>query len=393
MNNALIDRIRIKIGAMGSDEFERFMSTLLPSIYPGFDRLEPSFNFIGKTTTGKCDAHVYHEADDTYTAIICTTQQTDIPKKIIEDIGKLPSTKFASKIRRVLICVNTPLKDEVEDYRSACAALGWELDPLSLERITKHTAGNSSLLLNYFGESTSSDSPASRSVRYFDCGHRIKEGREDASIPASRIIEHLHFPSERAWKAIESGEVEIAEHDIDSLSTLTGISTAWLKHGAGKKYPTESIYDYQVEKIKAIAAESPLASYMAIEPDSMDLVLLSQFSEFRWKVYPFGFNMDFWNWHGDHHHIPLIYDLLETANDRLGHPYGRIIKPALMNELRSGDIHPFILFQKTGSNNYWFEDLFDLNHNYPVAKDKYRHYGEWFVKLQDEFRNNTGTAD
>lgn len=100
MNNTTKERIRMLVGAMGDDEFERFMSDLLPRIYPGFERLEPTFNFIGKTTKGKCDAHVYHSQDDTYTAIICTTRQTGLNAKILDDINKLSSTKFAAKICR-----------------------------------------------------------------------------------------------------------------------------------------------------------------------------------------------------------------------------------------------------------------------------------------------------
>ena len=257
MNNASIERIRMKVGGMGDDEFERFMSDLLPRIYPGFNSLEPSFNFMGKTTKGKCDAHVYHSQDDTYTAIICTTQQSDIYNKVLGDIAKLPSTKFSAKIRRVLLCVNTPIKDEVEDYRKACRLHGWELDPLSLDRITRHSLGEADLLLNYFGESSLRDPGSPLLLRRFDCGKRVKEAREDVSLQISRLIEQIDFPSEREWKAIESGEVEISEHYINALSALTGVPSAWLRHGAGARYPSEVIYDYQVAKVETIAAEAP----------------------------------------------------------------------------------------------------------------------------------------
>ena len=136
MENGIKERVRARIGTMGDDEFERFMSELLPRVFPGFDRLEPSFNFMGKTTKGKCDAHAYHANNDSYTAIICTTQQKDLRVKVLSDINKLKETKFISKIQRVMLCVNTPLRDEIADYRSACAALHWDLDVLSLERIT-----------------------------------------------------------------------------------------------------------------------------------------------------------------------------------------------------------------------------------------------------------------
>jgi hypothetical protein len=387
MNNSSIERVRMHVGGMGDDEFERFMSDLLPRIYPGFDSLEPSFNFMGKTTKGKCDAHVYHSQEDTYTAIICTTKQSDIRTKVLDDISKLPSTKFFPKIRRVLLCVNTPIKDEVEEYRAACALHGWELDPLSLERITRHALSDADLLLSYFGESSPNRPISLPLLRRFDCGKRVKEVREDVSLPISQVIEQVAFPSEKEWKAIESGDVEISEKYIDALSVLTGVSTAWLKHGVGVKYPVEVIYDHQIEKVESLTAESPLASYIALTPASMEAILMVQFSEFRWRIFPFGFSMDFWDWAGDEHHIPIIYELLQGIDRLLKHPYGRIISPGLAKEILAGKEHPSVSFKKTGRNSYWFDDLFDLHHKYPIAKDKYLDHGEWFVKLQNEFRN------
>jgi len=389
MQSGLKERVRMLVGAMGDDEFERFMSDLLPRIFPGFENLEPSFNFIGKTTKGKCDAHVYHAGDDTYTAIVCTTRQSDIHTKVLDDIQKLAVTKFASKIRRVLLCVNTPVKDEVEEYRTACIDHGWELDALSLERITQHTLAFGDILEGYFGRLLEyrQDSNAPTISRRFDCGSRIKEAREDLALSPSQLIEKIDFPSEKEWKAIEASDLEVTEKVIDRLCNLGGISSSWLKHGISPKYPCETIYDYQSEKISSIASESPVASYMAIEPEGMEVLLIVRYSEFRWQVFPFGFSMNFWEWVGDEHHIPIIFRLLAEVDRSLNHPYGRVISKSLLKEFYAGTKHPAQLFKQAGVNNYWFDDLFDLYHRFPIAEDKYAHYGNWFVQLQDSFRH------
>lgn len=388
MQNKQKERVRILIGAMGDDEFERFMAELLPRIFPGFDHLEPSFNFIGKTTKGKCDAHVYHSSDDTYTSIICTTKQTDLRTKILTDINKLSSTKFAAKIRRILLCVNTPLKDEVEDYRTACAGHGWGLDLLSLERITLHTLSQSDLLSYYFDENPSAKTNHSYSLRRFDCGTRLKISREDISIPISRLIEEINFPSEREWRNIEAGELEVNESYLTTMSNLTGISSEWLKHGTSPKYPSETIYDDDAEPIYTALSEEPLLSCMAIAPEGMDIALIVQISKLRWRIFFFGFSLDFWNWTGDENHIPIIFQLLRTIDKKARHPHGRIITQELMNELRTGATHPSVLFKRFGHNSYWFSDLFDLYYHFPIANDQYKHYGKWFVNLQKEFRKH-----
>lgn len=384
--NTFKERIRILIGRLGGNEFERFMCDLLPSIYPDFDLLEPSFNSIGKTTKGKCDAHVYHSRDDTYTAIICTTRQSDRHSKILCDINKLESTKFSSKIRRVVLCTNTPLKDDVEVYRTACRDHGWELDPLSLERITQHTMDKADLLLNYFGEISPGSTTQTAQLRRFDCGWRLREAREDLAIPISLLIEAIDFPIEREWKSIECNKLDVAEQYVIAVSALTGISSNWLKYGTSMKYPVEVIYDDQGEKINAIAAEGLLSACMAIEPKSMDVVLIVHFTEHRWRVYSFGFSLDFWNWMGDTHHIPIIFELFLSIDLKLRHPRGKVISKNLMSELRAGTKHPSTSFKKAGDNSYWFDDLLHLLHRYQIGEEHCSHHGEWFMQLQKAFR-------
>ena len=101
--------------------------------------------------------------------------------------------------------------------------------------------------------------------------------------------------------------------------------------------------------------------------------------------------MDFWNWVDDSHHIPEIFDLLKKVNELFKYPYGRQVSKEVMKELQDGEIHLSNLFKKMGSNSHWFDDLFDINHKYPIGKNHYRHYGEWFVKLQTAFRSSTNS--
>lgn len=286
------------------------------------------------------------------------------------------------------MCVNTPLKDDVEEYRAACVERGWRLDSLSLERITGQILGEHDLLLEYFKEVSPDSVKEDRKLRRFDCGLRLKEAREDLCIPESRLIEEIDFPSEREWKSVESEELDIAERYVEAMANLSDISSAWLKHGISNKYPTELIYDNQSSKIDAIAGEGMLSAYMAIEPVSMNSVLIVKFTEYRWRVYPFGFSMDFWNWIDDHHHIPVIFELLQKVHRMLKNPDGRIVSQDILEELTAEDKHPSISFKKAGSISYWFDDLFDLHYRHQVAKDNYRQYGEWFTRLQEEFRAN-----
>jgi hypothetical protein len=121
----------------------------------------------------------------------------------------------------------------------------------------------------------------------------------------------------------------------------------------------------------------------------MDALLVVRLTEYKWYVATFNFSIDFWSWPDDQHYIPLIFSLFKCINSELKYIQGRIIKKSLLDEFLACEKHPAILQRKMGLNSYWFDDLFDLDFKYPIAHQHYRHHGEWFVKLQDQFRQHS----
>lgn len=372
-------RIRLQIGGMGQDEFERFIVDLLPRIFPGYENLEPTYNFLGKTTKGKCDAHVYHAHNDGYTAIICTTQQTQLRTKIVDDINKLTSAKFSSKIQRVLLCVNTQIGDEIENYREACRQHNWLLDPLSLEQITRHVLSQQDLIYRYFNEIERFNPNTEQQIlKRFDCGMQMKIARDDISHSTSEWVELIDFPSEKEWKAIEFGEIEVNEKYIKTVSAVTGISAKWLKHKQSSKYLYSIIYDSEIEEIKTKIADRYLDAYIAIEPHNMQIVLIIQISEFKYDILLLGYNFAFWNWFDDHHKIPKVCEFLKNIKQKFS-PAGLIMTESQIKDLTSCDIHPSSILKEAERSRYWLDDLFDnwMDHIH-------NNYEEWFKKLYKE---------
>lgn len=380
MSDDIKNLVRIKIGGMEQNQFERFVADLLPRIFSDYENLEPTYNSLGKTTKGKSDAYVYHAQTDSYTAIICTTQQTNLRTKIIDDINKLTSAKFASKIARVLLCVNTPIGDEIEEYMEASRQHNWKLNPLSLERLTTYVMSRDDLLYRYFHESKSiNPAMASHIDKRFDCGAQMKIAREDIAYSTSAWIELIDFPSEKEWKAIESGEMEVEERYIQKVTDMTGISTVWLKHCQSDKYLYSIIYDSEIEEMKTKFADKYLDAYIAIEPKNMQIVLIIQISEFKYDILLLGYDFAFWSWFDDHHKIPRVCELLKKIKQKFS-PTGLIMTETQMRDLTiSCDLHPSSILKEAESSRYWLDDLFDnwMDHIH-------NGYDEWFKKLYQE---------
>ena len=383
MSKDIKNLVRAQIGIMKEDEFERFTADLLPRIYPGYDKLEPTYNFMGKTTKGKCDAHVYHAENDCYTAIICTTQQTNLPKKIIGDINKLTSSKFAFKIEQVLLCINTPIGDEIEDYREASRQHNWQFESISLEQFTRQVLSQDDLLDSYFNEFKNiNQNHILHIIKRFDCGKQMRIAREDIAYSTSEWIELIDFPSEKEWKAIESGEIEIEEKYIQKVSDMSGVSKAWIKHGQNDKYLYSTIYDSEIEEIKTKLADSYLDAYIVIEPKNMQIVLIIKVSEFKYDTLLLGYNFAFWNWFDDHHKIPKVCEFLKNIK-QIFSPTGLIMTESQIKDLTiSCNIHPSKILKEAERSRYWLDDLFDDWRDYT-----HNSYGEWFKKLYQKCNN------
>ena len=316
--------------------------------------------------------------------MICTTPQATGKRKLIDDIKKLSETDCSSKISEVVICSNFPLKDEREKYHETCREKGWDITIYSLNKLTKATLTSTKTLRKYApGLEEEKEQPAMRSI-FFCAGARLKEVREDINLSTSRIIEIADFHSEAQWRDLEHSSGEFSEDVLLRISSDAGVSMSWLKHGEGQKYPIISIQDSDTHAIDAIKAEGALGSYMVIEPDTMRIALMVKITDRRWIVGSFLFSLDFWNWVGDQHHIPTIYQLLDKINKELS-PSSRIVNNATISKILDGKVHPGEIFRELKNNSYWFDDMFDVHQKYPISKT-YSKYGQWFIKLQNHFR-------
>jgi hypothetical protein len=408
----MIDLLQFKIGTMSGGDFERFIRRLLPRTSKNFENLKATYNFKGKETKGPVDLFSYKPTSNSYAAVICTTQTEKVRDKVMLDLAKLSSEScfIRDQIDEVIICLSTPVRSEEIIYRNACAENGWAVEIHSLDTLA-YLANEQPDIANdlcareiqeirnrplssqdthkFVGpEVIQKVTNVGQIERFYDCGKRVKEIRENLSISASRFIELVDFPSEKYLNSVELTQYEISSNRIRSICDTTGLSERWLRHGEGKKYAIDGIPTWGGENLENIRALNPQSLYFLVNVKTMSLVLLVHIKALHWRIFSFSFNLDFWNWIGDEHEIPRIYSLLRSfAKDFGSTPVGRIISDTQFNEIISGDIHPSVFLKTTDSfASNWFDDLQDIDHVYPIAKNYANWYGDWFVKIQSYFQ-------
>jgi hypothetical protein len=373
---------------MKPEEFEEFVYVLLQSSLLSTYKIEPSLNHEGKTTKGKFDALAYDSNEERYVAILCTTQKSALKNKIIGDLEKAISSPIAGKIRKIFVCINSPVREEVDEYRELCKSQSWELIVLSLEGLVDLVMTRADLLKSVFQEEIdASENDASlQKEACFDCGHRLKMVRLELGLSASETVELLGIQSERIWKAMEEGIEEVPESALKSLQKLSSVSMEWLKHGRHPKYPCHKFFGNLNDLREFFQATHWMASYALIDPRSMRLAFLAQRDKFCWDLISFETPLDVWAWFDDQHKLPGIFAQLQEIQALLDRPYGRIVSGKQIDQIIQGDVHPSVIAESSGGISYWFEDLLDSLSKPDPPQLMESEYGKWFELMHNEFR-------
>jgi hypothetical protein len=388
----MADEIHLALTVIGPGAFERFCCALLSREYRDYENIEPGTTALGKTRKGACDAHV-RLSSGKYVAFIFTTQQTGVRSKILQDITKLSSDgcHFRDKISDVVVCLNTPLGSEEEAYRQEAEKHGWQLQVFSLDTIAKMASKYVDLCRDHLHVMAAvSKSVGSAVDRLFDCGHRIKKVRRELELSVGEFVEQIGYRSERQLQGIEQRQEECPDSLVQTVAAFSGVSPDWLKHGREPRYPVSGDLDLCDRKftIEMLRKTTPSMLFFCVDLTRFEVLLLVQSGEYHWTVYDPGFSIDFWNWIEDYRYIPRIYHFMNDLHEAFFRvTNGRVLSKKDFAKLLSGETHPRTLFRNRREKlDHWADDIRDINHKWPIAKDYGVKYGKWFLEVQEYFR-------
>jgi len=388
--------LRLAFASLSPQHFERVCCQLLRLYSNEYIGINSNLDALGKTKPGTPDAYV-RDNDGRYIALQFTTQKDRVREKVLSDINKLSSDKchFTDKIHKVTICITTNPSSEIELFYNECEKLGWQCHIFTLDKLVTVSQNHPEFCQQYLNVFVPSQSEKTAIEQFFLCGERIKELREERKLSSSRFIDLIEHYSELDLLKIELNEQECPSSLIEKVSVLTGAEVNWIKHGEGKKYLVESLPYYAPEiSNKTIEINNPKELYFCLNTDNFDMYLIVKCNENKWIKYYFDYSLDFWDWYGDLHYIPQIFNQLKSIYESFdksgcwvrGRTYNNKNFQLLENSEDNFLGNLLEKLPKQGEN--WIDDIRDIHHRYPIS-DRYESiYGAWFIDMQKYFRKS-----
>lgn len=152
----------------------------------------------------------------------------------------------------------------------------------------------------------------------FDCGTRLKRLREDLGLLTSQFTELIEYPSEKWYRKVEEGKVEIEEAFLVKAADATGISLNWLKHGTMRMFEDVRINVTSSNAFDYIKKLNPSELHLLIDETSYLFCGVARVEPHRWVNLCFGVALNFHTWWGSENCIPNIREFIESCFDEPG---------------------------------------------------------------------------
>ena len=114
-------------------------------------------------------------------------------------------------------------------------------------------------------------------------------------------------------------------------------------------------------------------------------------NQYRYKTYDLNLGTDFWNNYPKKYRYSHFYDFLRQLVENFEPDIHGIV---LFNwqqavTLYTGETHPLgVLPENYGNTPDWIYDILDIEQKSFAASSYKQTYGEWFIKIQNQFRIN-----
>ena len=229
----------------------------------------------------------------------------------------------------------------------------------------------------------------------------LNERRQSYTLTVPQMAAFLKLNTAGDLESYFQGEREAPFDLLDQIAHSFGVRPDWLKFGHGAEP-----FNFQVHGVHNHPG-GLIAMIEGLQPQRIFFVRSLNMEGYATVA----FRLDEWKYQGlyDGWHVSKhvgatgqrqLYELwqvlkrIEKDRELSTITIGRDLPAHLYLSLVRGEIFPGAVLEDADNfRSNWFDDFTDIDHQYPIAKNGYAHYGEAFVHAQSQVREYRTFSD
>lgn len=213
----------------------------------------------------------------------------------------------------------------------------------------------------------------------------FNEGRQRKPFTITKLAQIMKLHKVSELENVFTGKAEPTFTFIDDFCATFGASRDWLLEAKGAPFQSaqaergDPLWYY--EDIERVKPEGVYFIRSSSEVGEMFLIL--KHADWKFTVFDRTFHVSDHVGEGGQRQLVGLFHLINKLRNSCVRCGGRTLEPELFAALLSGDIFPGKVLNAVMSEDTWWDDFTDIEHQYPIAKNYRQRHGEPFVKAQE----------
>lgn len=203
----------------------------------------------------------------------------------------------------------------------------------------------------------------------------------------SKICDSLNYDTVSKIEDCFSGRAEAPKEFLKAYCNYYGIDYQWIRHGEKNPFELLSFHASRAIEYRDTILDLGTKSlfYIRSKSENGDSGIVLKLSEFKYIVLPSTFHISSHVGGEGRKQIVSFYELIKslTSNFSFLHTFGLVLPEDEFNQLFSGRIYAGKVFETNSLCLHWWDDLLDVCHKLPIAKNYENMYGVEFIKAQN----------
>lgn len=224
----------------------------------------------------------------------------------------------------------------------------------------------------------------------------MNEGRERPRFTIAGLAQIMKLHKLSELEGVFLGSLEPTFEFIQNFCEHFGVSYKWLTEGSGAPFAIDDGGYCEAEDYYPLICDTAPEEIFFVRADThaSEAKLVLKEAPHRYRVLNATWHVSSVVGDGGARALVSLYNLIRQMRKDGRHlsAYGRTISGKDFLRLASGEVFPGAICDTFHGPDYWWDDLVDVQHKYPIAENYQEWHGTNFVDAQRIIRSRLGES-